>query len=122
MCSFTKAEAEEAERAPLLDPWPRNAPSYLEAVNQEDRVALLLLGLMREKLAELARAPLVADTAYARAQVAVAEGYRLDLLQRDVCGAVRRARAATLARIADDEENSPSTRWTARRELEELRP
>jgi hypothetical protein len=121
MCSFTKDEADEGEREPLLDPWPRNAPSYVEAVTPADRVTLLILGNMRAINAELLRES-NPQAAYAKAQAGVAEEYRRELLERDVCGAIRRARAATLSRIAEDEENSPSTRWTARRQLEELRP
>lgn len=138
MCSFTKAEADEAElnppdvfpdggmtdaqdRAELLDPWPRHAPSYVEAVTPADRVTLLLLANMRAIDAELLRES-NPEAAYAKAQAGVADGYRAELLERDVAGAIRRARAATLERIAEDEENSPSTRWTARRQLEELRP
>jgi hypothetical protein len=147
MCSFTNVEAEEAERDPNVfpdggmtdaqdreellarkplhlrgpDPWPKNAPLYVEAVNPADRLTLLLLGMMRATNRELAAAT-NPDASYAKAQAAVAEGYRLELLERDVAGAIWRARSATLSRIAADEENSPSTRWTARKQLEELRP
>lgn len=110
--TFTPAEADEADaltfrRAePLpapLDPFPP-APSDVWAADQTDRVTMFMLSSMRAINAQLAsRHARHYPASYLKSEAREAESYRLDLLKRDVAGAVRRARVAQVEAVATEQ-------------------